>query len=250
MRNPDHNLRDFLAACTYPELSRALQIETGAEGAVVRYLRTRPAADVQALLNATYRLSDDSLDEDDAIMLTGIRELCLAHFALTQLARADDRFLVDPRRLYAHSDDDLFFIAEYARTVIEAAAAIPGDTPLPSVAHRPVAVAAASVLAALVARGYDPPPTNDRLTAELLGLHVMGYVLSAGDALDVIGKIRDLPMYAARCAAPVFARDYVPGFTGYDAEHAGAILAALMLSSSDTSHPTEAVDRDGFRQDA
>jgi len=246
----DNPLDAFLAACSYPEFVQALHLDDDVlTVAVARYLSGCSAAEAQTLLDATHRLGRESLSDEHALLLAEIREFCYAHIALVALSTAQDRYTVDPKRLYAHADDDLFFIAHYA----VALAAIPGarqpTLPALSIGHREVAATAASALAALVARGYDPPPTTDPVTQTMLGFYVMCNALNAGDALDVITHIRDLPPYAARCAAPLFAHEYVAGSVGYDAAHATDILTAVMVAGEDIAEPIEPDDTDEGDED-
>jgi hypothetical protein len=236
MSENDNPLDAFLAVCSYPEFVQALHLDAeGVTLAITRYLAGCSPAEALTLLEATHRLSGERLSEEHVRLLIEIRDFCYAHISLVALATAEDRLIVDPKRLYAYADDGLFFIAHYAGTL----ACMPGATaptlPAFDIGHREVAATVASVQAALAARGYDPPPTTDPVAQAMLGLYVMCDVLAAGDVLDVLARVRDLPPYAARCAAPIFAEDYVPGSIGYDTAHATTILTAVMVAAEDAS---------------
>ncbi len=235
MREQPNNLQDFLEHCSYPELLAEIGADLEQDAPLVDYIRSCTPTNINALLAATYRLCDQDLDEEELLLLGRVRELGYAHLSLLDLVSDDDSFVVDPRRLYAHSDDDLFVMAHYAELISELRGGFGPYFPGLPVAREQITATVTSVLAATVARGYDPLPTSDPLVARSLGNHIMRTALAAGDATEIVAFIHNLPQYAARCAAPRFAHGYLPGYHGYDELNVPAILTAVLAAADDGS---------------
>ena len=246
MRDHHEDLHGFLADCDYSELRAELGIDGNDQLPLVAYIRSSSALEIDALLSTTFRLcGEEDLDDDDVLFLASIRELCYAHVALIDLVTDDDRFSVDPRRFFDRADDDLFFIAHYAEQVAQVRGEHEPHFPALDIKHREVATTVAAILAAIIARGYDPLPTSDPVIVHRLGLYIMRQAVAAGDAMDIIAYIHDLPQYAARCAAPRFASSYIEGSDGYDSVNAEAILTAVLDAADDGSDDPDEQLEDG-----
>ena len=229
MADQNEPLAELLATCTYPEFVQALQIEGDDVSELVRHLRSASAALTRTLIGATNRLCAEDLAQEEILVLFGVSQVCIAHLELLKLCCDWGACGVDPRRLYGHSDDDLIYIADYARAVlIEPSEA--GLLPAIDTTRRQVATVAASVLAALAVRGYDPPQVADRGAEQLFGAYVMNDVLRPESLTDVLDNIEALLPYPAQCAAPVFAELYAPGHPRFQPEHAATILSAVMAA--------------------